>query len=188
MKYTIQGLQLPIIWAVGNKPKLSGGKFYADGKALSAALFGATIQLLEANAAYLSETPVVLDGSDLGAFSFTFPSEFVYNGSGKLVFNIFLDSGVTATIDAGVTAAAGQTVDVTATAGTVPAAGYCIIGSEWCKYTLSGSTITLTERGLYNTTAASHSMSDAITFSEVKELVNTSPEYTIKTLLRSAAN
>lgn len=151
-------------WLVGDTPDVSG-VIYSNGRRASD-LLGVLVSANRARGVLFNERIGVLSSTEQGRFSFVFPNELKETTSGRLFVTVLADSGKSGTIQSTINDTDTSVgVDIT----DAPVRGHCLIESEWCEYTASGSTITFVKRGAFGTTAASHTSGAAIKFSDVKE-------------------
>lgn len=151
-------------WLVGDTPDVSG-IIYANGRAAST-LLGVNVSVNQARGVLFSERAATLDTTVTGRFSLVFPFELTTTTSGRIFVTALPDAEKPATISS--TIGAGDS-SVVVSISDAPTRGWCLIDGEWIEYTASGSTITFVTRGLFGTTAASHTSGATINFAAVKE-------------------
>ena len=169
---------LPQIFQIGDKPDHERIIFVRDAqgnrdKAIN--LFAATIRWPRVSSGFLFLEEVMTDEGD-GKFTWPAPTAIAIEAEGQIIVAALQDSGAVATLDVGISNV-DASVDVTISTGTIPASGFYRINSEFGKYTLSGLTVTFDERGIFQTSAASQSMGDTITFAATKETVTPKLEF-----------
>lgn len=160
-------------WIVGDKPNLTG-TIRADGKKATTGLLGVTVTITRAAGYLLTETFTSIDS--IAKFNLVLPNELVRQDVGRILVAVLVDSSDIATIDTAITGTS-TSVDIT---GTSPNSGYCKIDDEWMSFTVSGSTLTFTERGVFNTIAASHVINSALSFADVKETATPWLSYNVR--------
>lgn len=153
-----------LIWKVGDKPDVSG-LITADGGAPT--LLGVTVRLYASSGIIVDER--IADYTlATGAFKLILPAALTQRKEGLVYVSALEDSTYTRTLTTGVSAS-GASDTLIGSTGTLQNSGYALIESEWVAYTISGTTITFTGRGQFNTTAATHASGATVKFMSVKE-------------------
>lgn len=181
MRYELE-IKQPLQFFVNDQPdaEMQINKTDINGVTTAASdLLGATARWTKSGGAgFLYAERLMASGSGAGVFVFKAPSKVTNEVSGAILARIFENSGVTATIDSTITNAAAS-VDVTVTAGAIPASGFYKLESEWGEYTVSGSTVTLVFRGSLSTSPAAHTSGVSIEFSETVETAQPHFQYRV---------
>lgn len=159
-----------LIWKVGDKPDVRG--IITADEAVPT-LLGVTVSLY-APSGVLVEESIADYTLATGAFKFILPEVLTVRKQGLVYVSALEDSTYTRTLSAGVSPS-GTSDTLVGSTGTLQSVGFALIESEWVAYTISGSTITFTERGLFNTTAALHNSGVTVKFASVKETCQ--PDY-----------
>lgn len=145
-----------------------------------AGLLGVTARWTRAGGSgFLYNEQLTENGSGAGQFVFKAPIKTVDEQAGAVLVRVFENAGIGATISAPLTDSAGS-IDITITAGVMPAVGIYRINDEWGEFTFSGSTVTFTSRGLLQTAAAAHNSGDKIEFSSIQETAQPPFQYKIE--------
>ena len=132
-------------------------------------LFAATIRWPKFSSGFVFvEQLMTLNGN--GEVTFKAPTALPTEAEGQIIVAALQDSGAVATLDVGIDSVASNVL-VTISVGTIPASGFYRINSEHGTFTFTGSTVTFTDRGIFQTNAAAHLMGDTITFAATKETV-----------------
>lgn len=176
MLYTLIA-RLPLQWMIADQPTVTGSIRSDNG---APGLLGATVRLTRP---YLStdliqEIAAALPNPGSGDFSVTASTPFTRQDSGNLLVSALPDSGARATIDAPITNISAS-VNVTVTAGALPAYGRALIDAEWVEFTYLAPTMTFLTRGYYRTIAASHLISSILQINTEKATCIPYPEYTV---------
>lgn len=159
-----------LIWKVGDKPDVRG---IITADAGIPTLLGVTVRLYASSGVIVSER--IADYTlATGAFKLILPDVLTQRKEGLVYVSALEDSTYTRTLSVGVSAS-GTSDTLVGSTGTLQSSGYALIESEWVAYTISGTTITLTERGAFNTTAAIHASGVTVKFMSVKETCT--PDY-----------
>ena len=165
MRYRVEMDQNSLLWRVGDKPNITGT---ITGNGAVPTLLGVTVRMFSALGEFLSERVATYTALD-GTFESILPNKFDQRITQGVVYVAALeDSAATRTLDAELSASA-LTAEISGATGTPQASGYALIDSEWVEYTYSGTTLTIVARGVFNTTAAIHSVSSTVSFMSTKE-------------------
>ena len=159
-----------LIWKVGDKPDVSG-LITADGGI--PALLGVTVRLYASSGIIVPESAADYTLAT-GAFKLVLPEVLTQRKEGLVYVSALEDSTFTRTLSTGVSASDASDTLVGST-GNLQSTGFALIESEWVAYTISGTTITFTGRGQFNTTAATHASGVTVKFMSVKETCT--PDY-----------
>jgi len=167
-----------LIWKVGDKPDVRG---VITANAAIPTLLGVTVRLYAPSGVIVTER--VADYTlATGAFKLILPAILTERKEGLVYVSALEDSTYTRTLTAEISASA-SSAELTGSTGTLPAAGFCLIESEWCQYTLSGTTLTFVTRGLFNTTAAVHGISTTVKFASCKETCTPDYPFTVRDVM-----
>ncbi len=180
MRYELE-IKQPLQFFVNDQPdaEMQINKTDINGVTTAASgLLGATARWTK-GAGFLYAEQLMIAGSGAGVFVFKAPSKVTTENNGAVLARVFEDSAVAATIDSTITDV-DASVDVTVTAGTIPAAGVYMIENEWGDYTFTGSTVTFVQRGTLLTTPAAHTSGVAIKFSGTTETAQPHFQYDVK--------
>lgn len=177
-QYDVQ-LLTPIKFFVGDKPDIEGKiiKNSIDSSGIATNLAGVTVRW-QKGVGYVYSESVATYTSSSGTFIWSASTKLSAEDTGHILIGALVDSGVAGTIDSTISSG-DSSVAVTLTAGSLPDEGWVLIDSEWCEFTNSSGTLTLT-RSQFGTTAASHTSGAAITVAAIKETCN--PPYEFRVL------
>lgn len=174
MRYRVVIDQNSLLWRVGDKPNITG-VMTGDGAVPS--LLGITVRMFSALGEFMSERIATYTAST-GAFSVVLPAKLNQRISSGIVYVAALeDSEAERTLDAELSASA-LTAELSGSIGTPEDNGYALIDSEWIEYTLSGTTLSIVARGVFNTTPAIHPISSVVSFISTKETAQ--PNYSFR--------
>ena len=135
---------------------------------------GVVVRAVSGDFQLFSDRVATLDSNGT-TFNVDVPRTNFQRVEGHLVVQVLPDSLATATINQiGGIDSDDTTIPIDGVTGTIPASGWCRIGSEWMSYTYSSPNLTVI-RGLFNSTQAAHADDAAIKFSAYKE--SASPFY-----------
>lgn len=207
MKYEVDYDDLPFHWGIGNRPCISGS-LYRNG--IPFVPLGTTFRFNNLGDVQLNESPAVVDQINAGRFEFFFPTVFSRTSSGNVIQEVLPNAGVSGALirkpslqyDDPLTGdpilTSDNQLDIQIPpivsqlySGQIPDVGWCLIGSEWCKYSFAlvedaanlgnfFNRVTLEERGIFQTGIQEHLESTPIYFSKVKEILNIQPRYRIQ--------
>lgn len=155
---------------VGDRPKVKGRVFDTSPSGLN--LTDLLFYMSNGQGDYITDTLVDSYDNESGAFEFTVNRTFPQYNTGYISLIGLSAETITATLDTGVTAGVGVTDTITISAGSIiQTTGWCKIENEWCFYSYDPDTLTLTlaERGLFNTDAATHAATVSISFAYSKQ-------------------
>ncbi len=141
-------------------------------------LFAATIRWARFSSGftYVEQVMTLLQE---GKVTWPAPSPLSIEQEGQIIVAALPDSGAVATLDSSILSTAAS-VDVSTSMGTIPPNGFYRIDQEYGKYTFSGSTVTFTERGIFQTNAADQLMLATIKFAPTKQTVIPELEFSVE--------
>lgn len=158
-------IRQPLLWLIGDKPEVSGkiSHYDVEGQVPQDLLFATLSLTWPGNQGDLVRESLISVDSD-GKFLFKSTAVITQQRAGKCVVEAAVNSGATALLN-GAILANETTATIDGKNGSIPSSGWLIIDGEAIAYSYDGvSTLTLTERGSFQTTAAGHEDNTAITF------------------------
>lgn len=162
----------PQIFQIGDKPDHERIIFERDARGNRVAavnLFAATIRWPRHSSGFLFVEQLMTLQAE-GKVIWPAPSAISIEATGDIIVAALPDSGAVATLDVGIDGVV-SSVLVTTSQGTIPESGFYRIESEYGEYTFTGSTVTFTTRGVFQTSAAAHGIGATILFAATKETV-----------------
>lgn len=158
----VRGLDSNLSWVVGDRPLLSG-TFYINNTL--AALLAATIRLDDNVNPSTEKIVEVISQNEFAHYM----DKFIQIARGQIYFSGLIDSAGRAELDGSINDAVVAATVKTET-GDIDNSGWCRIDTEWMTYTKSGTALTIV-RGVFDTTAATHSTDVIVYFATGKESV-----------------